>query len=161
MNVRKIISGGVVALVLLFPAQVLFVPQQAHAADATTCRAPAGDYSLLLVRCRYGNAIPGTNECECGFRDVVAEIKQLINFAFLLAMPLTVIAITWAGIQILLARGNPGKINEAKKLATQVLTGFIIVLTAWLIVYTITSNLMRPEFYTPFLGDQNSNSAIR
>lgn len=117
--------------------------------------------SMILIDCKYGNIgkdgkavpIPNTNpaEYECGFGDIIAEINKLVNFAFLLAVPVTMIALTWAGIKILLAAGNMTKVTEAKKMATQVLTGFLFVLCAWLIVYVIASNLLKEDYYTQFI----------
>jgi hypothetical protein len=130
--------------------------------------------SMLLVDCKYGtkvqidgngNAVldskgqpvrvPATlpnGETECGFQDVINEIKKLINFAFLLAVPITIFALAWSGVKILLAVGNTSKIAEARRTMTMVIVGFLFVLCAWLIVYTLASCLVQERFYSPFLG---------
>jgi hypothetical protein len=113
---------------------------------------------------RNGNGEPITDpegrpivEIECGFQDIINEIKKLINFAFLLAVPITIFALAWSGIKILLAVGNTSKIAEARRTMTMVIVGFLFVLCAWLIVYTLTSCLVQEKFYSPFLG---GNSAV-
>ncbi|MCC2630672.1 MAG: hypothetical protein K0S38_481 [Candidatus Paceibacter sp.] len=138
------------------------VPLISHAAiqcPASIQSAP--DTSLLLVRCKYGQAIVGNNgqvlECECGFKDVIAELKKIINFIFLLALPVTVIAIAISGIRILFSMGKPGEMVRARKMLMSVIIGFLYVLGAWLLVYTIVSYLLRPEYYTPFLGSDGPN----
>jgi hypothetical protein len=124
----------------------------------TQCPDPnAADKSIILVTCKYGsNAIKDKQgnvlECECGFKDVIAQIKKLINFAFLIALPIVIIALTYAGIKILLSLGNPSALTEAKRLLWQVIKGFLIILCAWLIVYVIVSNLLQESFYNMFLG---------
>jgi len=118
--------------------------------------------SLIMVDCNYNangtvrdttkQKIPGTSEYECGFPDAIAQIQKLINAIFLLALPIVVISITWSGIQILLAQGNSGALNKAKELFRKVIVGFLIVLVAWIFVYNISSYLLCPRYYTPFLG---------
>jgi hypothetical protein len=132
-------------------------------AAANTVPASNADHiSLLIVRCKGDGTdkslIPGTNEHECGFTDAIAEIKLLINFIFLLSVPVTVMAIAWSGIQILLSQGNASKLSDAKKRLFSIIKGFLFVLGGWLLVYTIASYLLRPEFYTPFLGGNNSTN---
>jgi hypothetical protein len=131
--------------------------------------------SIILVDCKYGqdgNGNPkiqvknpdGSSrgvEIECGFLDAIAQVKKLINFGFILALPVVVVAIALSGIRILLAQGNSGELTKAKQLLQKILIGFMFVLGAWLIVYTISSYLLRPEFYNVFLGDPNAPEQIK
>jgi hypothetical protein len=137
-------SGFLIIIILL---QVM--PMRVHAS------------SLLLVDCgidpmgkvRNGaEQIAGTTEYECGFLDFIAEVQKLINFAFIIALPVTIVSLAWAGIKLLLAQGNASGLNEAKKFIQHVLVGFAIVLCAWLFIYNISSYLLCPRYYTPFLG---------
>ncbi|MES2437176.1 MAG: pilin [Patescibacteria group bacterium] len=83
---------------------------------------------------------------ECGFNDVVILIQNLINVMFTISIPLTVIAFTYVGILLLTAGGNASKVTQAKEIAGKVMIGFIIILSAWLIVYLITSTFLSDEF---------------
>jgi hypothetical protein len=116
------------------------------------------DRSLLIVRCKNGPAITDIRgtivECECGAKDVLAQVQKIINFIFLLALPVTVIAIALSGIRILFSMGKPGEMVRARKMLMSIIIGFLYVLGAWLLVYTIVSYLLKPEYYTPFLGGQ-------
>ncbi len=133
-------------------------PTQTKTEPAST----ADHLSYLIVRCKGDGTdktlIPGTTEHECRFPDVIAEIKLLINFVFLLSVPVTVAAIAWSGIQILLAQGNAGKLSDVKKRLVSILKGFLFVLGGWLLVYTIANFLLKPEYYTPFLGGNSGTS---
>jgi hypothetical protein len=113
--------------------------------------------SVILVDCKYGHNGDGTpklpnGEVECGFLDAIAQIKKLINFFFLAALPIIVIAIAWSGIKILLAQGNTSELKNAKELLQKILTGFFFVLVAWLLVHNIASYFLCPKYYTPFIG---------
>ena len=152
---RYIVSFAIVT-VMLFASGAM-----AQAQNSSINTSSNNDHvSFLLVRCKGdGTAktlITGTTEHECGFQDAVAEVKLLINFLFLLSVPVTVMAIAWSGIQILLAQGNTGKLNESKKRLTSILKGFLFVLGGWLLVYTIAKFLLKPEYYQPFLGGNSS-----
>jgi hypothetical protein len=136
-----------------FAMVVQFVPVKAYAAG------------LILIDCQYGPAIqnPYTNqtEHECGFKDAVAQIQKLINLIFILALPITVIALTRAGINILLAQGNMSKITEAKKTLSKILVGFLYVLAGWLIVYSVLSYFVKPEYFNVFLGGQSNQQVTK
>ncbi len=138
-------------VVMIFVIMIQFMPSKVYAK------------SLILVDCNYNEnglkrdgslqpIVPNGTEYECGFPDMIAQIQKLINFAFLLALPIFTLAVTWAGIQILLAQGNSGALSKAKALFQKVIIGFLIVLVAWIFVFNITSYLLCPRYYTPFLG---------
>ena len=95
---------------------------------------------------------------ECGYNDFINEVKLLLNFAFIISVPITLIFVTWTGIQILLSQGNEGKIKEAKERAMKVLIGFIFILTAWLIVYTIVHYFLQPKYYQQFISGPAASS---
>jgi hypothetical protein len=51
------------------------------------------------------------------------------------------IIIAWAGIQILLAQGNPGKISAAKSMMWNVVVGLTIMILAFTIIKVILTTL--------------------
>jgi hypothetical protein len=68
--------------------------------------------------------------------------NRLINFAvFNLAVPLTTIAIVYAGIVIVSNPANSGKREEGKRILYMAVWGLIITLSAYLIVKTIVNFL--------------------
>jgi hypothetical protein len=154
----KYLFSTTLALFMMWSV-IQITPQPLQAAVSPQCPG-VKDYSMVLIRCKYGKQIPRINpndslECECGFYDAVDEIAKLVNFAFFAALPITVVALTWAGIRILLSQDSASKLQEAKKFLTHVIVGFIIVLTAWLIIYTISKNLLKPGqgYYETFLKE--------
>lgn len=97
---------------------------------------------------------------ECTFYDLVAEARFLMDYiTFTLALPIAIVILTYGGIKILLAQEDAGKRTEVKKMMWQVMWGFLVILVAWLIVWTITNALGRktdsdgnPLNITRFLG---------
>lgn len=82
-----------------------------------------------------------TNDSGCEFGDFIELIKNIMNFAIFTGVAFSVLAFSWAGILMITSAGNTGQRDQAKKIFSSVLTGFLIVLTAWLIVYLILKGL--------------------
>ena len=74
-----------------------------------------------------------------------------MNFMILVSIPLAAIAFAYAGYLFLTAAGNSSQISTSKGIFVKVLIGFLFVLTAWLIVRTITSALLKPGNYRDLL----------
>ncbi len=58
-----------------------------------------------------------------------------------LAIPLSAVAFAWAGFIYITAAGSEEKIKRAHSIFWKVAIGFLLVLGAWLIVFTITQFL--------------------
>ncbi len=82
---------------------------------------------------------------ECTYNDIILGIQGIINFLFALVVPIATIMIAFAGWKLLTADGDSGKVSEARGLMTSVIIGFIIMLVAWLIVFTLTEALLDPD----------------
>lgn len=90
------------------------------------------------------------NGPDCDFAALAKLVKNLINFMIYLSTILATAAFAWAGVVLLTSGGNPGKKDEAKKIFKKVLIGYLWILGAWLLVYTISSALLKEGFF--FLG---------
>jgi hypothetical protein len=86
------------------------------------------------------------NPESCGLAKFIQLIQNVINALFLISIPLATIAFVYIGWTLLTAQGSVAKINDAKHIAKNVIWGFVIILSAWLIVYTITYALLDPSF---------------
>ncbi|GEM_PF-7078585 len=105
--------------------------------------APQRGESLGLVQCGI------TSGTYCTFAHVIELIMRLVRFAvFSLAIPASVIAIMWAGIELIWAQGNPSALEAAKKHMWNIIIGFAIIITAGLIVLTILKAFkVKTDFY--------------
>jgi len=64
-------------------------------------------------------------------------ISAIASFLLTIAIPLSVVAIIWTGVQFFLAQGNDTKINNAKKTFKWAVVGLAVVIGAYAIVATI------------------------
>ncbi|MEK7182152.1 MAG: pilin [Patescibacteria group bacterium] len=96
-----------------------------------------------------GGLIPCTN--NCGFNDMITLVQNIITFVLYIAIPIAVGMFTYAGILYLTASGKTGQIEKAHTIFLNVLIGFIIVLSAWLIINTIANALLDKSNFKTFL----------
>jgi hypothetical protein len=123
-----------IALIACVGFFVCLQTPQAHAAIGS-----------VLIPCGYEK--PGTTQIdECDFNDFVVLIRNVVNYLVIFTAPLAVIAFTYVGFILLTASDNPAKRQKAKQIAWMVLIGFIIVLSAWLIVSSISNQILKPEY---------------
>jgi hypothetical protein len=83
---------------------------------------------------------------RCGFNHLIELTQNLIYNLVILTTFLATFAFAYAGILLITSGGNTSKKDEAKKMLMKVLTGFLIILSAWLIVYTLTSVLLKDGY---------------
>ena len=105
---------------------------------------PMAAYAAGLVPCGGSGPPP---EPPCDFGQLLIMINGIINFLLYgLALPLTAIAFAFAGGLFLTARGNEAQVTKAKGIFWSVLWGFILMLSAWLLVKAFTYVLLKPGY---------------
>ncbi len=62
--------------------------------------------------------------------DIQCPINAIINFAYMVALPLCAIIVLWGGFQMATAAGNPEKFGTGKKTLLYAAAGFIVILLA-------------------------------
>ncbi len=85
----------------------------------------------------------GVNGPDCNFGHLIKLALVVMDNIVVLATFLVTIAFVYIGFIFLTSGGDVGAKKKAKDTASNVLWGFILVLAAWLIVYTITSVLLK------------------
>lgn len=95
---------------------------------------PKLDYSGL-VQC---DGVLDKNEPNrqkvCDFAALLSTVKYLINWLFVITIPIATVSFAYAGFLYL--TGTSGNIGTAKKIFQSVAVGFIIMLIAWVSVVT-------------------------
>ncbi len=86
----------------------------------------------------------------CDFYGVMSEVRHLINIAIILGVLGAVLGFTYAGF--LYVTGVPAKISRAREIFQKVFVGFIIMLSAWFIVFQILSWLTDNAAFKTLLG---------
>ena len=77
-----------------------------------------------------------------GTCELVELVNNVIAFLFTIASLIAVIVFVYAGFLLVSSRGNVAQIEKAKGLFSNAIIGFIIMLSAFLIVNTIMSMLL-------------------
>ncbi len=82
---------------------------------------------------------------NCGYQDLLKLVNNIINWIILISVPVAAGVFAWAGFKYM-TTGISDQKSEAKAMINKVFIGFVVILSAWIIVNTITNNLLRPEF---------------
>jgi hypothetical protein len=88
-----------------------------------------------LVPC--GN--PGQNPCDFNF--FIVMVNNIINWIIGIATSVFTISAIYGGFLYLTSGGSPGDKEKAKGILQNTVVGFLIILIAWLVVYTILTYL--------------------
>lgn len=119
-------------------------PQAGTFNTNTTDIPPKLDYSGF-VKC---DGVISKNEPDrkrkCDFAALMETIIKFINWLFYIGLAIATALFAYGGL--LYITGQKGKIDQAKKIFTSVAIGFIIMLVAWLGVYTAVSWLVKANF---------------
>ena len=86
------------------------------------------------------------NGPDCNFGHLITLTQNLINNLIVLSTFLAVATFAYAGFILLTSGGSTGKKDEAKKIFIKVGIGYLWILGAWLLVYTITSVLLNTGY---------------
>ena len=125
--------------------------------DSYTAYAQTNTYTGLAVcsgvASSTDSAIP-----VCDFNYFLKEIRTVINWLFVIAIPIAIVLFAYGGVLYIL--GTPGNRKKANSIFTAAGIGFGIMLIAWVSVYTIVSWLTTgsngssviPTGITTFLG---------
>jgi hypothetical protein len=70
----------------------------------------------------------------CTLCDAFVVGMNIINFLTQIAIPITVGVTVWGGIKMMIAGGDPGKIQDSKKVIWSGFKGLLIVMCAWMLV---------------------------
>ena len=111
--------------------------------------APFPGWAPLIV---CDGVVPNdANLPQCSIGSAIQLVKNGLQDLVLLSTLLMVVVLVIAGIKLLTSQGNPSALKETKDAFMKILTGYAVILAAWVIVYTLASTLLKPEFYY-FLG---------
>jgi len=104
---------------------------------------------LLLPQVVFG-ADPALVSCtgaQCNFCDFVDTVNNIVTFLFKLLSIFAILGLVYAGFTLVTSAGNPSALEKAKGIFSNVVIGFIIIISAWLVVDTIMKMLVDQEEY--------------
>ena len=129
MNRYHTISLLLLTLVL---AGGLIVPLEAGAAIVPSCGVSVDQGGHLIN--------------PCGFDALMQLIQNAITFLLWFTVPVAALLFSYAGFLYLTAGDNPGNVEKAHKIFKDAVIGVVIMLVAWLVVYLITTTLLKPNY---------------
>mgnify|MGYP001587001626 CR=1 FL=1 len=79
---------------------------------------------------------------ECSYKHLLELVNKIINWIIMISVPVAAGVFAWAGFKYM-TTGISDQKSEAKAMINKVFIGFVVILSAWIIVNTITSALLR------------------
>ena len=135
---HKVVGKWMLVLVLAAAAASPFI---ASAAINYNVWNPSILQGPLITCTGTGGGSSGLPACQslCDLMSTAINVVYfLIGFVIWVITP---ILVAWSGALFMLSQGNPGRQSDARKMVTGVAIGLLIVLCAYLIVYTFVSVL--------------------
>jgi hypothetical protein len=83
---------------------------------------------------------------ECTYAKLVELAIVLMHNLVLLSTLIAVALFAYAGFRMLLAQGSENEYKKAIEMFKKLAIGYMWILAAWLVVYTISSALLNPGF---------------
>ena len=123
-----------------FLGRVYFVSKVTTKMD-NTGKKPAV-FSGIVPLCNTGDLVDGKFPVPCDFTYLMKLINSIINFLlFKIATPLIALIIMYTGYLYITAGGSTGQTEKVRHILFSAVIGYVIALSAWLIVNTILSSL--------------------
>jgi hypothetical protein len=98
----------------------------------------------------------GCKGSDCGWEGLMILAQGIISFIIQLSIPVAAGLFIYAGFLYVTAVDDGGKVTKAKEIFKTTFWGFVIILGAWLIVYTAVAALVDPK-YLDGTGEDNAN----
>lgn len=121
---------------LIFLVAVLIVPVLVGAQDQK-------EKPIIPTDC--GNLVGGKLDRECDYNDLLKLVNNVINWIIMISMPVAAGVFAWAGFKYM-TTGIVDQKAAARKMLQSVFIGFVFILSAWIIVTTITKALLNQDF---------------
>lgn len=87
------------------------------------------------------------NGPDCTFGHLILLTQRLINALIIISTFLATAAFAYAGLKLLTSGGNESARKEATEIFRKVLIGYLWILGAWLLIYTISEVLLNSGYF--------------
>ena len=87
------------------------------------------------------NVVNGEIMNKCNFNHLLTLINNAMRFLIYISIPITAGLYIWAGLLYTTASDDSNKTTKAKEIFKTTTIGFLIMLSAWVIVYTLVVGL--------------------
>lgn len=83
-----------------------------------------------------------TDSKMCDFNSFIGTLNFIIEWLIKIAVVIFTLTLVWGGYLYVTSGANPGNKDKAKKVLWNTFLGFIIMISAWLIVHTLLKMLV-------------------
>ncbi len=94
---------------------------------------------------------PKVGFIACDFNGAMIQVQHIINIMMVLGVLAAIVLFTYAGF--LMMKGTEADRSKAKDIFPKIFFGFVIMLSAWFIVYQVLSWLTGNGTFTKLLGN--------
>jgi hypothetical protein len=99
---------------------------------------------LPILTFAQGDIIVPNCSPNCGYNDLLQLVNNIINWIIMISIPIAAGVFAWAGFKYM-TTGISDQKSAAKAMLQKVFIGFVFILSAWIIVNTITNALLSDE----------------
>lgn len=139
INNKKIITVVTITSILF----IFMVPILSYAVDY-----------LPLIQCGlHPTVADGVVTGACTFGDAIDTINRIMNWIISSAGVIFAISFIWGGFLYMTSGTSLGDREKARRILWSTLQGFVIMLVAWLIVYTILKAFDAGDYVFKFIGN--------
>lgn len=114
----------------------------------TTTPTQINNEGIVKTDCGYNLGKGGR---MCLFSDLIILVDRVIDYIFILVLPIAAIIFAYAGYLYITSGGNPEKRTAAKKAMTYLVIGIAVIMMAWLLVKAVLTSLGVKASFTLFL----------
>lgn len=87
----------------------------------------------------------------CGFNDFISLIQRIIEYIFVLVLPIAAIVFAYAGFLYMTSGEDSNKRTAAKNAMTNLIIGIAVIMLAWIIVRLVLKSLGVADGFSLFL----------
>lgn len=115
---------------------------------------------LMPVALSYAKPLVPCDGPDCRLCDIVTLGQNIITWLIGVMATLCALVVAIAGLKMVTAGGNHGAVTEARNMMTNVVIGFIIILSAWLVVDTIMKMFLDEQVFGTRYGPWNEIKCV-
>ena len=86
-----------------------------------------------------------TDPQDCNLCTLIQMFDRVLDFLFKFLTLAAVMMVMYAGFQLVISQGNSGAMEKAKGMISNIVIGFVIMMSAWLIIDTVMKGLVDTE----------------
>ena len=95
----------------------------------------------------------GQDQPACTFCHLMELANRVVDFGFkMILLPLVALGILASGLVLLTAGGSQSRLEMGRSMLWNIVIGFFIAVSAWLIINTILGTLVQDSLFNPLIS---------